>query len=132
MLRSIALITLVLFASSCATLFAGNTKEIMVTSNPPGAYVTLNGQAAGVTPTRVTVDNHEKMVVGVQMQGYQPAGCYMNTSISFVWVVLDVIWALVPLLVDAVTGNWYELEGDVCTIHLIPVQAQVPAAYPPR
>lgn len=36
--------------SGCATLFAGGSEEISVTSDPDGAKVLVNGQNEGKTP----------------------------------------------------------------------------------
>ena len=37
--------------AGCATVFAGGPDEIPVNTNPPGAYVYVNGQMIGQTPT---------------------------------------------------------------------------------
>jgi hypothetical protein len=29
------------------------------------------------------------------------------------WIVLDVIFGLVPVIVDAATGSWYELDQKI-------------------
>lgn len=138
MARIVALLTILFFASSCATLFADNSRVITVTSSPPGAQVSLNGQIAGVTPTRVTVNDHEKLVVSVRKEGFHPAGCYMNTSVQAVWVILDILlfYTVVPLVVDLVTDNWSSLEGEFCTVRLLPLGPQGvppgPSRYPPQ
>lgn len=81
----------------------------------------------GITPTRITVDTHEKLVVSVRKQGYHPAGCYMNTSIEAIWLILDILlfYTVVPLVVDLVTNNWSTLEGEYCTVRLMPLAGSV-------
>lgn len=135
MARIVALFTILFFASSCATLFAEDQRVVTVTSSPPGAEIAVNGQPMGITPTRITVNNHEKLVVSVRKQGFHPAGCYMNTSIEAVWLILDILlfYTVVPLVVDLVTNNWSTLEGEFCTVRLMPIAGSAPApAYPPR
>ncbi len=119
MLSSLLLSTL----SSCATLFADDTRSIMVTSTPSGAEITVNGTARGVTPTRITVDDHERLSVTIRKEGFHSGGCYINTSVGAIWVILDVVlfYTVVPLVVDLVTGDWSSLESEFCSVNLLPM-----------
>ena len=124
MFRSIALLLAVLMlSSSCATLFAKDTRSIMITSSPPGAEITVNGSVHGLTPTRISVDNQERLEVTIRKDGFHSAGCYINTKIGAIWVILDVvlIGLVVPLVVDLVTGNWSSLESEFCSVNLLTV-----------
>lgn len=122
MLRSIPLCILLCWVSACATIFARDTRSIMVTSNPPGAEILVNGKPGGVTPTRISVNDHERLEVTMSKPGYKSGGCYINTSIGAMWVIVDVllIYTVVPLVVDLVTGQWSSLDSEYCTVELTP------------
>ena len=130
MFRSISLLLTVvvlasslMLASSCATLLAKDERTIMITSNPPGAEITVNGQRQGVTPTRISVDDHNRLAVTIRKPGFHPGGCYINTSIGAVWVILDLVLfaTVVPLVVDLVTGEWSSLDSKYCSVNLLPM-----------
>jgi hypothetical protein len=38
----------------------------------------------------------------------------LRNEIGTLWIILDVVTGLVPIIVDAATGDWYELKpGEV-------------------
>lgn len=108
--------------SACATIFASDTRSIMITSSPPGAEIRINGQPKGTTPARIAVSDHERLEVTIAKPGFKPGGCYINTSVQAVWIVVDVllIYTVVPLLVDLITGEWSSLDSEYCTVELAP------------
>lgn len=124
MLRSIAfLLSLSLALGSCATLLARDTRDILITSNPSGAEIYVNGRPSGLTPTRLPVNDHQRLEVTMSKPGFKPGGCYINTSVGAVWVIVDLllIYTVVPLLVDLVTGEWSSLNSEYCTVQLVPM-----------
>ena len=126
MLRFVALLLALLMLGSCATIFAQDERSVMITSNPPGAEITVNGQPKGHTPVRIKVNDHERLQVSVTKEGFHNGGCYINTSIGARWVIMDVafFWALfAPVIVDLVTGQRASLDTAYCTVNLSPRQA---------
>jgi hypothetical protein len=124
MLRPLALVLSLFVLSSCATVFEKRSRSIMVTSNPPGADIIVNGTARGVTPARIRVSNHEQLAVSIRKEGFHGGGCYVNTSIAPVWIIGDLalIWAAaIPLIVDLVTNRWSRLNSEYCTANLAPL-----------
>ncbi len=124
MLRILAFLLSISLLASCATVFARDTREVMITSNPPGAEIMVNGRPAGMTPARIPVNDHERLEVTMSMPGYKPAGCYINTSVGAVWVIVDLVlfYTIVPLVIDLVTGEWSSLNSEYCTAQLVPMQ----------
>jgi hypothetical protein len=124
MLRLLAFAVSLLMLSSCATVFAKHERKIMVTSNPPGADIYVNGVAKGVTPARITVSNHDNLAVAIRKEGFHGGGCYVNTSIAPIWVILDLVLiaTVVPLVVDLITHNWSRLDSSYCTANLAPLR----------
>jgi hypothetical protein len=124
MVRQLAFVVSLFMLSSCATVFAKDTRSIMITSNPPGADITVNGVAKGVTPARIKVSNHDRLEVAIRKEGFHGGGCYVNTSVAPIWIIADValIWAVaLPLIIDLITGSWSRLESEYCTANLVPL-----------
>jgi len=48
------------------------TFQVRVSSNPPGATITLNGKSLGVTPTTVKVPAFEASTLTLTKEGYVP------------------------------------------------------------
>lgn len=122
--RSIAFLLSVVMLCSCATLLADDERSVMITSNPPGAQITVNGVARGFTPAKILVNDHERLEVAIHKNGYHPAGCYINTSIGAIWVVADLVlfYTIVPLVIDLITGEWHSLDSGYCTVNLAPLR----------
>jgi len=52
-----------LLLSGCATIFRSTDARVWLTSQPPGAAVTVDGQEVGVTPTQVNVTRKQPHLV---------------------------------------------------------------------
>ena len=96
--------------SGCATLFSGNTATIQVSASP-GQPVTIDGAPAGTSPTTLVVSTHTDHVVVVG-----DASCHLVSTVGAGWVVLDILTGAVPLIVDAITGEWRSLDDKQCAI----------------
>ncbi|MEM1329863.1 MAG: PEGA domain-containing protein [Planctomycetota bacterium] len=97
-------------AGGCASVFdAANDSKISVRSNPEGAEVLLNGESKGTTPAEFIVSDEEIYDLKVIHEG-ETRSIALTRSIGAKWIVLDVIFGLIPVVVDAITGNWYEVQ----------------------
>jgi hypothetical protein len=54
--------------------------------------------------------------------GHHDVTCMIGNSVGAGWVILDILGGLVPIIIDAVTGDWNSLDKNACTATL-PVQA---------
>ncbi len=108
---SLSILVAIVVLSGCATVFLGNIRTIPVSSTPDGAEVYINGQFKGTTPLTLTLNNTEAVVWNVEMKkaGYKDVTFTLNRNIRGGMVVLDVILGLVPVVVDAATGAWYDI-----------------------
>ena len=108
---SLLILTVIVVLSGCATIFLGNIRTIPVSSSPDGAEVYINGQFKGKTPLTLTLNNTEAVVWNVKMKktGYKDVTFTLNRNIRGGMVILDVIMGLVPVIVDAATGSWYDI-----------------------
>ena len=110
-LKVLFALALVFGLSSCATVFKGGTEDVFVNSDPTGAEVLINGVSYGVTPVTLNLDSNQDYTL-VLRQGGQEETFFINSEIGTLWIVLDVLTGLVPIIVDAATGDWYELSPN--------------------
>jgi len=103
---------ILLLAAGCATVFKGKTESIEVASNPPGADVFINGQLMGTTPATIKVNGTVQQSLEFRKDGYQSRAVMVTSSLGGGWLVLDIIFGLVPVIVDAATGNWNSLDAN--------------------
>jgi hypothetical protein len=110
----LSLITL----SSCATLFKGNSEQVTFNSTPAGVQVIVNGVSMGATPLNLKLESGKDYTVEFRKEGLESKTFQIPKRIGAHWVVLDVIGGFVPVIVDAVTGSWYQLETNAISATL--------------
>jgi hypothetical protein len=101
-----------LFLSSCATIFNGDSDDVRFTSDPKSAKVYINGHFLGNTPITLPLPTGSSYMIEFKKQGYETKTAFINNSVGAGWVVLDILGGLIPVLIDAATGNWYGLDQD--------------------
>lgn len=117
---SLALIGLCTQLTACATIFKGSEEEVTFNSDPSGAKVVIDGRPRGKTPTTLTLDSDSSYSVEYRKAGYESGKLHIGKNLGAGWVVLDVLLlpSLIPIVVDAVTGAWYELNEDTVYMEL--------------
>lgn len=112
-LSGLTLFVLIAFTfSSCATLFKGSTDEVNFSSDPSGAKVYVNGSLMGTTPVQLELKSNKTYTIEFKKDGYETKTVILNNSVGAGWIILDVLGGLIPIIIDAATGNWYELDQD--------------------
>ena len=104
------ILCLFLLTSSCATVFKGNSNKVNFNSNPQGAQIYVNGNYMGDTPIRIKLESNQNYNIEFKKEGYKTKTFNITNHVGVGWIVLDVILGLVPVIVDAATGSWYELD----------------------
>ena len=107
----VALVTIAAL-SGCATLFNDKTPSVDVASNPEGASVYVNGNYVGETPVSVDLSVRREHTITFRKDGYKEKTYQVSRSVGIGWVILDILSSLVPLIVDAATGDWFMLDTD--------------------
>jgi hypothetical protein len=102
----------------CATLFNQEEKEVGFSSDPEGAKVYINGSFHGETPVNVQLKKDKEYTVEFRKEGYQTKTAYITNKVGAGWIILDVLGGLIPIVIDAATGEWYELETDYVKVVL--------------
>ncbi len=91
--------------SSCAAVLGSKTAEVPAVSEPPGAEVYLDGNRVGTTPVTLRLPHKRSATLVFKRAGYRDATCFLQSSTQAGWVVLDVLFGLVPIVIDAATGD---------------------------
>jgi hypothetical protein len=114
-------IAAVSFCTGCATIVKGTTQEIPVSSEPTGARVSVDGSAAGTTPTTVTLSRKANHMVTIEKEGYQSESVAITKSMSAAVAGNIIAGGLVGWGVDAVSGAQYNLNPTTVNVRLQPV-----------
>ncbi len=65
---------------------------------------------SGRTPLRLELRPDESYTIEFRREGYQTEVRRIQNKVGVGWIVLDVLFGVVPVLVDALTGAWYEFD----------------------
>jgi len=100
-----------LFAlSGCATIFRGEHRDLSLASEPDGARVFINGVYYGKTPLKLELRPNQPYTIEFRKDGFETEVRQIKNEIGVGWIVLDVVCGVIPVLVDALTGAWYDLD----------------------
>jgi hypothetical protein len=66
----------------------------------------------GTTPIRLKLESKRTYIIEFKKEGYETKVFTITNHVGVGWVILDVIGGLIPVVVDAITGAWYELDQD--------------------
>ena len=105
---------------SCMLLLQGTSEEVTVTSDPPGATVTLNNGETRVTPFTITVPRKQDLQLHFSKAGYQSADLVDGTQVEGL-IIVDVIPLMIPWAVDASAGAGFAHQQTALYAHLDPV-----------
>jgi hypothetical protein len=118
--------------AGCATIVAGGPDSIPINTNPPGAYVYVNGQVVGQTPMIVELDRGRSMAdIRIYYPGFQPLQFTRYKSLNN-WVFGNFFLAIFPVIVDFVTDNWQRFDDEPIMVGLTPGQAPAPYGHVPH
>ena len=96
----------------CATLFHGSTDKMDLSSDPSGAKVFVNGHLMGNTPIQLNLTSKHTYTIEFRKDGFENRTVVVNASVGGGWVILDILGGLLPVIIDAATGDWYSLDQD--------------------
>lgn len=118
-------LTLVLVLSGCATIFKGEYTDVSIQSEPDGTRVFINGEYYGQTPLRLELKTNQSYTIEFKRDGFKTQVRHIKNKIGVGWVVLDIVCGLYPVVIDALTGAWYNLDQKYVNVIL---ERQQPAA----
>ncbi|MGH7986876.1 MAG: PEGA domain-containing protein [Candidatus Binataceae bacterium] len=93
----------------------------MVSSDPSGANVSINGQKEGTTPYVTTVPSSKDLQIEVNKPGYQTAT--INDDVDFRWgyEIWSFIEWIIPMGVDMADGAAWGHQQTMVATHLEPL-----------
>jgi hypothetical protein len=115
-----ALVLPILILPGCATLFASKRETVSFRTVPPGAEILINGNPVGTTPYQQDLQKKKEYIVTFRLAGHREVTCEIGKKVGAGWVVLDVLGGLVPIVIDAITGDWHSLDKKSCDVTLTP------------
>lgn len=96
--------------SGCATIFKQKERTVPFDSDPQGAEIYINGNRMGKTPMPIRLSNLKPVTITFKKQGFEDKTYIINTEVGAGWLILDLFGLLIPILIDAATSNWYNLD----------------------
>ena len=118
-IRPLAVLPLLIVLSACGTVFGGTTKMITVNSTPSQARLTTEPLTAEfTTPATLTLERKKSYTLIVWAEGYREAQFPIQRKMRAGILVLDILFGLVPVIVDAATGGWWDLQPETAAITL--------------
>jgi hypothetical protein len=121
-----------LMSQGCATM-ANIDQQVSVTTQPDDANVTL-GSITGTSPMSATVPGGYSIPQAIQVtkEGYQPQTVSIQRGFRTSHLVQDFLPGLllgpIPLLVDAITGDWWYVANTNYHIRLHPIPGSITSA----
>lgn len=121
--RFLALGFLVIGAG-CGTIWNGSRQTILVTSQPGGARVFLNGAEMGRTPMALPLRRKLDHEVTLKLDGYKEHTFKLASAPDTLWVVIDLLFfaTIAYPAIDVATGNWCSFDFSQVGVELQPVK----------
>jgi hypothetical protein len=119
-MKKILLFFIILFCfTGCATLFKNKNSSVYLNSAPQKAKVYVDGNYVGVSPVKVDLSSKKNYVIVFKLDGHEDKTYFLNQQVGTKWVVLDILFGFgVPIIIDAITGSWYELSTENVNVAL--------------
>lgn len=108
---AILVLALAILLNSCATILSGKMNTVKVKpGSPDKALVFIDGELLGEAPLKVRVSKYklqEGSILEIRKDGFQTLRYEVVRSPHVVYVVADILFGLIPLVVDVANGNIY-------------------------
>lgn len=109
---------IVISFTGCATVFGKSSKDILIISDPPGAEIKINGASYGKTPATIPLKKDSSYLVEISKEGYHSQTAQIRSELGVGWLILDLFSGAVPIVVDAITGDWKKLSPQNVSVSL--------------
>lgn len=114
---AVGLLLIQFLLGACATLFNGNRGDLQVNSHPSGAKVYVDGVEYGTTPVKLKLEEKKTHVIKLKM-GSREQVINVGKKIGAKWIILDVLGGFIPIIIDAATGSWYDIEPHEVNVQM--------------
>lgn len=114
-----SILTLTILITGCATIFATKNQPLAISSEPKGAELYVNGFKMGKTPLKLILKADKSYTIEFRKEGYESVTRFVNTKAGAGWIVLDILFGFIPVIIDASTGAWNKLDQKTVNAALI-------------
>jgi len=114
-------------SAGCATIISGSAQQMIVSSQPPGARVFVDGAYTGVTPMTLLLRTERNHTVTLQHEGFQDATAPVARGfnpVALLNLVIVVFW-----VVDLASGALWRFPPNAIYVAMQPIGA--PGTAPP-
>lgn len=101
---------------SCATVINGTTQRVPVSSDPVGAYVFVDGNPVGCTPTQIELKRKYDHLITLSKEGYEDETIRVEPVLSAAVAGNIIAGGFIGWGVDAINGAQYRLIPE--TVHV--------------
>lgn len=117
----LATLALSLMISGCALIVNGTHDSVFVESYPPGATVSIDGQAVARTPAKIYLSRGYPEYVTVEKEGYLPEELFFPRHFDGGWIFFDLLLTLgVGIPIDVATGAMWNFSPDRAKVRMRP------------
>jgi hypothetical protein len=118
----VAILGCLLATSGCATIVHGRYEVIEVASTRPAkAEVLVDGVSQGLAPVKATVQADQNHTIVVRAPGHADATIRTERTFQPGYLILDILFGIVWIAVDAGTGSWYTAQPNPMNVWLQPI-----------
>src|SRR5437879_2113736 len=104
---------------ACGLIFGGTRQTIQANSSPPGTTITTTPTTATLTtPASVSLERKKDYTLVFSKAGYTSADVQVAHHVRGGIIVLDILFGLIPVIVDAATGAWNSLSPNMINVTL--------------
>jgi len=114
----LALITISIGFTGCATIMSGTTQLVTISCNVDGADIALDGQFIGKTPFTGEIDKNGEILV-VSKSGYKPFNIALSTSIDAMFWGNIITGGTLGSITDFSSGAAYEYSPSNFYVELV-------------
>lgn len=120
--------------SGCATVTRGTRQKFAITSQPPGADVSLTTGTTCVTPCKLKLKRKDGFVATIAKPGYKPAQVTVESGVHGGGVAGAagnlLLGGLIGGVVDGGNGSMKDLRPNPIDVTLVPEGAPGPVVAP--
>jgi len=120
-------LTVILFASGCATITRGTTEAFVIESQPPGGEARLSTGETCKTPCTLEKKRKHNFTIDLEKEGYEPVSVAVVSQVAgagAAGMAGNVVFGgLIGAGVDAGTGATKELRPNPVQVTLAPLAA---------
>lgn len=117
--RPLMVLAAALALSGCGVIFGGSTKTLTVTSTPSEARLTTEPLTGSfTTPATLELERKKSYTLVVWKEGYREAQFPIQRKVRAGPLIMDILFGLVPVVVDAVTGGLWDLQPEMPSVTL--------------